>query len=62
MQDSLYHEPPILKEVMIMPYELTSEEVELRQRVRKLVVEKIAPGAQEREETEKFPCMRPCRS
>ena len=45
-----------------MPYELTSEEVELRQRVRRLVVEKIAPGAQEREETEKFPYMRPCRS
>ena len=38
-----------------MPYELTNSETEFRQRMRKLVEERIAPGAQEREETEKFP-------
>ncbi len=38
-----------------MPFELTRSEAEFRQRIRKLVEEKIAPGAQEREETEDFP-------
>ncbi len=38
-----------------MPFELTGSETELRQRIKKLVEEKIAPGAQEREETQKFP-------
>jgi alkylation response protein AidB-like acyl-CoA dehydrogenase len=38
-----------------MPFELTSSEAEFRQRMRKLVDKKIAPGAQEREETEEFP-------
>ena len=38
-----------------MPYELTDSELKFRERMKKLVKEKISPGAQEREETEEFP-------
>ncbi len=39
----------------MMPFDTTDNQRKLRQRIRELTEQKIAPGAQEREETGKFP-------